>query len=509
MALNIGKTDDKMTEFSWTSKYKKSTRIQLPPASHSTSHPVIDYDKLRQLCTIDGLKDIDTVKSTAEAHRAFMSTYKTMFVQDEQKSGIPNHSVIRSREKSRRSGADDMASDKSLVSYVVAQRDPNLKGSQVDSEDSHNISNYLAELHNTKTTSLKEQPKDRTKLLRKLLRKLPFERTAGENDQIYSIVHRFAELCCQVEPLVLKELCVVAQLEVWKEDNITLFGNTGLHIVLKGSVRPHNKPHIKFVGQQINFRSPTPEPRDPLPQLQVGDCFGTLEQVSGRSLNSRILTVLTTDTHCEFMKISTTDYARIIEQMKQREETAKVDLLQSCESFKLWSKQPLAKVASLITLNTFPPNTILVSESFTAPYIGIIKSGECRVLRQVEVMRPLPNGTMEKVDKQVVMGKLEATHSFGEVSIILDEPVTCSIVTATNVDVAVIEPHKLKELDEVTLQLLLQSSERTFGKITQEDIHNEYINQEMKREWNEFKHNVVVDVINSRGIRPGYGKWAK
>lgn len=31
----------------------------------------------------------------------------------------------------------------------------------------------------------------------------------------------------------------------------------------------------------------------------------------------------------------------------------------------------------------------------------------------------------------------------------------------------------------------------------------------MKREWNEFKHGVVVDVINSKGIRPGYGKWSK
>ena len=46
-------------------------------------------------------------------------------------------------------------------------------------------------------------------------------------------------------------------------------------------------------------------------------------------------------------------------------------------------------------------------------------------------------------------------------------------------------------------------------RLSQDDIHNEYLNQEMKREWNEFKHNVVVDVINSRGIRPGYGKWAK
>ena len=42
------------------------------------------------------------------------------------------------------------------------------------------------------------------------------------------------------------------------------------------------------------------------------------------------------------------------------------------------------------------------------------------------------------------MGKLDATQSFGEVSIILNEPVTCSIVTATEVDVAIIEPHRLK-----------------------------------------------------------------
>ena len=44
--------------------------------------------------------------------------------------------------------------------------------------------------------------------------------------------------------------------------------------------------------------------------------------------------------------------------------------------------------------------------------------------------------------------------------------------------------------------------------MVQDDIHNEYIDQEMKREWNQFKHGVVVDVINTKGIRPGYGKWA-
>ena len=53
------------------------------------------------------------------------------------------------------------------------------------------------------------------------------------------------------------------------------------------------------------------------------------------------------------------------------------------------------------------------------------------------------------MDKQVVMGKLEPTHSFGEVSVILNEPVTCSIVTATTVEVATIEPHKLKGMCEI------------------------------------------------------------
>ena len=104
------------------------------------------------------------------------------------------------------------------------------------------------------------------------------------------------------------------------------------------------------------------------------------------------------------------------------------------------------------------------------------------------------------------------------------------------------------DLDETTVQLLRQSSERTFGDLTsvwprdmlctaaelavyafrnvstadtatymtccllcflQKDIHNEYVAQELKREWNEYKHTVVSDVINSRGIRPGYGKWGK
>ena len=55
----------------------------------------------------------------------------------------------------------------------------------------------------------------------------------------------------------------------------------------------------------------------------------------------------------------------------------------------------------------------------------------------------------------------------------------------------------------------MQSSDATYANFKEEEIHEEYVKQELKREWNEFKHNVVIDTINARGIRPGYGKWAK
>ena len=36
--------------------------------------------------------------------------------------------------------------------------------------------------------------------------------------------------------------------------------------------------------------------------------------------------------------------------------------------------------------------SVLVSEGYLAPYIGFIKSGECHILRQVEVMHTLSSG---------------------------------------------------------------------------------------------------------------------
>ena len=68
----------------------------------------------------------------------------------------------------------------------------------------------------------------------------------------------------------------------------------------------------------------------------------------------------------------------------------------------------------------------------------------CHVLRKVDV--PYYNkktGTKEKRMKQVVVGKLNDLESFGEVSVILREPMTCSIVTESSCKIGIVPYDKI------------------------------------------------------------------
>ena len=62
---------------------------------NSVKKPVIDYEKLRQLIDISGLKDQENCESTEDAHQKFMENYSSIFVQPEPKKGIPIHSINR------------------------------------------------------------------------------------------------------------------------------------------------------------------------------------------------------------------------------------------------------------------------------------------------------------------------------------------------------------------------------------------------------------------------------
>ncbi|KAJ8303597.1 hypothetical protein KUTeg_019993 [Tegillarca granosa] len=397
----------------WGGNHEKKNT--LPKIEGSTPHPTIDYEKLRWLCEIDGLKGRNQEYTTEEAHEIFMTNYKDIFVKPPKKLGFPVHFAKRGETKSSTASITNKATGKTTEEDVKLKRTSHKKEYPIDTI-THDIRDYLPLLHKQRKSEHPEAVRaDNIKTLRRLLRKLPFERTAAENDKIFSILKTFPFFQENTpDNNSVSLLC------------LNMFGNTGLHMVLKGKVAPLTEPVLCGLEPSgIDSRCPTP--------------------------------VLTKEP---------------VLRIDKREHTEKINLLLACGQYKLWPQQPLHQVAELFEWISYPPNT------------------ECHVLRQVDVIQTLRNLKREKKTKQVVMGKLVDTQSFAEMSVLLDEPMTCSVVTATNVKLGIIRPERIKELDE-------------------DDIQQEYIKQELKREWNEFKHKVVVESINAQGIRPGYGKWAK
>ena len=62
-------------------------------------------------------------------------------------------------------------------------------------------------------------------------------------------------------------------------------------------------------------------------------------------------------------------------------------------------------------------------------------------------------------------------------------------------------------LPEVTRKLLLHTAQRTFAHLSQDDIRREYINQETRKEWGDFKKDIMDDIMFRKSIQSGHGKW--
>ncbi|KAJ8041222.1 Cyclic nucleotide-binding domain-containing protein 1 [Holothuria leucospilota] len=476
-----------------------------------TPAPIIDYAKLNWLCSQEGLRKKLNGLSTEEAHSFFMNHYHEIFVDNRPQATIPLTAKDLEAVKPSEDKEDEFSTTECSKSHMTPEEHPQ--------NMNHDIKFHMAKLH--KERKIMDPDilfANKIKELRTLIKKMPYERTADDITKLFTHLKTFDDLSKQVSKKELRELCTVAQQDIWRDENYTVFANTGFYIILRGSVTPATRPWLKVRGQphpssipSILTTSPDDQSNEPLSEteLSVGDCFGTLERVDGPEPNSRILCVETKSVPCEFLKIHSNDFKRITEHIIEHETSEKIDLIQACRAYKTWPRQSLQKLAELLEWTKFPENTVLVSEGFLCPFIVFIKTGECHVLREVKVNVTLPNGDKKWKRKQVVVGQMTSSQSFGEVSVLKSEPITSSVVTATQVEVGIITIERLQGLDETTSALLLQSNERLYKTMTEDQIHDEYIHQEQKRQWNEFKHGVVVDSINAKGIRPGMGKWSK
>ena len=483
----------------------------------------IDYEKLK---IVNNAAEISLKKiDKKERHDNLMKSFDSIFLAPvKAQPGIPNqptkafqlgHAHIN-RPKSR------FAAYRSKF-VTEGNLDP---PTQYDDRLSHDV-RYYTTRRSKKRDGEPEKNEDlvfdkerNIAILHNLMKKLPFERTRKEQRKVYRLLRDMwpNELSALLKDTkakypVLKELASVATLDSYHDAGLTVFGNTGLHMILRGNVYPQTLPCLRseFDAETTDFNDfPCPTPilrRKYVHKLGAGEWFGTLKKVEGREINSKVLTLITLEP-TQFLKISIADYQRILTRIKQRIQNEKVTVVQSVSPYDKWPGMSIGKLAALIEWKSFAAGSVVMGEGEISPYIVFIRQGHCDVFRQVEAIKTLPNGRKRRVTKNVLMGQLGEGDALGEYSILEQKPFICTVVATTDLDVGVIFPQRLEELDPTIRTLLCQSVQPKFAYITDDDIHSNFIEQEMKDDWNQLKHKVLLQTINHCGIRPGYGKWS-
>ncbi|XP_016373601.1 cyclic nucleotide-binding domain-containing protein 1-like [Sinocyclocheilus rhinocerous] len=327
----------------------------------------------------------------------------------------------------------------------------------------------------------------------------PIERSQSEHHIIYKLLKGAQSLTSQLGSQELKQIRTITTVETWDRGQI-IFGHNGFYLLLKGSVKPFNHETLKE-DQTIST-------------IAAGGSFGSYESVNAVDGGAIIQGVVTLET-CEILKISRSGYEKLKKDILAEDHEVKVSLIQGCQLYLHWPKLSINHLVDSMQLRTFPANQALVKEGKICPFVAFIGRGECNILQDVVSLT-------KPVDKKgcrirfVIVGKLGPKQSFCEVSILLNQPSPCTVITATEVHGGIIQPECLKGLDSVTTSLILQTAQPMCGKLSKEEVMKEFLTQERMKKW---EHEKVVLLFfflsdpltcNTIGryflMRPGRGK---
>ncbi|XP_033854781.2 cyclic nucleotide-binding domain-containing protein 1 isoform X3 [Acipenser ruthenus] len=334
--------------------------------------------------------------------------------------------------------------------------------SDVTEEDSHDIRIHLEKLQRRrKVVDLAFVYRNQISCLLKILKKIPAERTQTEQQDVYKVLKVFPDIAAQISNREMKQVSKIVTLESWEKRH-TIFGNNGFYVILKGSVRPVTLPYKKLLGEPY-----LAGPHSPL----VSSCNKV--------------------------------------EIAARDPVQNQELILHCPFYQQWPRLSINKLATLIEMRKLPAGYVLVKEGEVSPFAGYIKSGQSNILRDIGAFVKRPLGKLGIRVKHVIICKLVENESFGEVSILLNQPSTCTIVTETEVELGVILPSALQSLDSVTQALMLQTAQPTFEELTQEEINKKYLSQEKQKDWEHFKHKIIWEALHYNGVRPGSGKWVR
>ncbi|KAM4865410.1 cyclic nucleotide-binding domain-containing protein 1 [Thomomys bottae] len=451
----------------------------------------INYGQLNALCHIRGLHS----RSSSNAHDTFIKQYPKIFLK--RKPILPK---IFELEEPR--------------TQIVQKTD------DYKPDDSHNIAIHIKRAHGLLED--KEAPEKFAEFLA-ILKKLPVCRTTHEHNTVWNMLKTVPDLSSQLDDKQLKKLSRKVISQTWVKGS-TVIGDDGFYVILKGIARPCMKI-LKTLTEKSDLLSILPEystiydlqlksstvaelyvPRG-TKVLRRWNTFGSLEETADSDTELFPLSVVTEE-DCEILKIPLKDYTNFKKENSKYDKMQKLKLISKCPYYENWPKLSIYELISFSKWKKFPPDHVLVESGEIISFMAFINYGYCNVYRSIVGLVKQPLNKMKKVRKLIYIGRLKEKESFGEISILLQVPFTCTIITGTEVEMAVIEDADVFDLDYLTKQLLLQTAKPTFGHLKDEDVKFSYMQKEQEKDWKHFKDMTLNKTLFHNGIIPGFGRWA-
>ncbi|XP_069931382.1 cyclic nucleotide-binding domain-containing protein 1 isoform X2 [Oryctolagus cuniculus] len=420
----------------------------------------INYGQLNALCHIRGLQHSQSFLNIGSAHNTFMKQYPKIFLH--KKPTLPK---TFKQEKQRKPKG-------------------NVEDSQYqDPDDSHDIAVHIRkarggqDLHGPKVS-----PEKIAEFLT-ILKKLPVHRTTHEHNIVWKMLKTIPDLNSRLNREHLKTISKNLISETWIKGS-TVTGNDGFYIILKGVARLQPQFCNNLVGGRDSAVGYKPQTfssfvifedlrsseiaklcsslRDS--KLGQWSTFGSLET----ELEPQSFSVVTEE-ECEILKIPAKEYAKLKLEMIKHENVQKFKLIHKCPYYEEWPTLSINELVALIKWKKFPPGHVIVESGNIMSFVAYINSGYCNIYRSIIGLVRLQTNKVKKIPKLVYMGRLKEKESFGEISVLLQDPFPCTIITGKEVEMAIIED---KDIFGVTLgQQMLLHQHNPLHLHNEEPIH--------------------------------------
>ncbi|XP_043339265.1 cyclic nucleotide-binding domain-containing protein 1 [Cervus canadensis] len=393
---------------------------------------IIDYGQLNALCHLRRMQPRSRT-NILSAHNVFMKQYPKIFVQ--KKVRLPK----LFKEEEERIPAEDTEESK-----------------PPQPDDSHNIAIHVKKARGGRTLYGPKKFEEKVVQFMAILKKLPIHRTPSEHNIVWKMLKTIPDLTSQLLDEHLKILSRNVISETWIKGS-TVIGNDGFYIILKGLARPQTQIYKNTIEEHESTTSFIPQSfhsfvfsedfRNPLltgvgPTLGQWSTFGTLEVAAHVESETRGYSVVTEE-DCEILKISANNYAKLKTEKTRLENQHKVKLIHKCPYYVEWPTLSIYELVTFTKWKKFPPGHVIVESGNIISFVAYINSGYCKIYRNIIGLSKPQSRKVKKIKKLVYMGRLNEKESFGEISVLLQVPFTCTIVTGKDVEMAIIEDKDL------------------------------------------------------------------